>query len=332
MNKGQGQTWVPSRWSRETSRRVYLVAGMISVACFLMVVFLTGGAEKKPGSKYSLIGAPGPLLRDATQSASIPFADAIAETIRSDGRFTVTVHVALADAKLLPTASGKFVNGNDYRTNLCWGALYGVETHLANAADWRRAYTDSGDGRSTIRRVVFHRRAEPTESWMALGVAEPFDVYVLTCAWPSTRLREAMDAPIREAVTGDPTEITVDGLQIGFGGASSVTGYLGPNAMTEGYWNPFEKLGSPTRRGQVGVFYLCSMSAVYLHDTIVGQGLYPVLFAREPIVPEAYLLDGMLRALLKGELDQGLLEGAAEQYSKYQKGIPITRARHMLFR
>lgn len=331
--RSRREGWLRSvLWGGMSSRRIYAVAAMGSVAVFLVFVFVRGYSARKPSSTVSLIGAPGALLRDATMSARVPFADALADAIRSDGRITVTVHVGLADARLLPGAASKFLNGSNHRTNLCWGALYGVETHMANAADWRRCYTDSGDGNSIIRRVVFHRRVVPTDKWLALGVVEPFDVYVLACAWPASRVHEAMNAPIRDAATAQPLFIDIDGLQIGFGGASAITGYLGPNAMNQGYWDPLNGLVMAARREQIGLFYICSMSAVYLHDTLVKRGFYPVLFAREPIVPEAYLLDGMLKALLQGDLDNGFVESAAAHYAKYQKGTPIARARHILFR
>lgn len=315
----------------ESARRVYLLAGGLAAMTFLGFVLVRGGRQETPGEQFgSLSATPSLKLLEASRESPISFADGLVEEIRATGRLTVTVHVGLADGGI--GAASRFTDGGDYRRNLCWGALYGVETHLANAGGWRRAYTDSGTGDKVLRRVVFHRRAELTAAWQARGVDQPFDVYVLACAWPARAAREAMERPILEAMTGRETRLHVDGFELGFGGESRIVGYLGPNPMADGYWDIFEKHGMAERRRQIGVFFICSMSAVYLQDSIVQHGLYPVLLAREPIVPEAYLLDGMLKALLEGELDDGFVQGAAMHYARYQKGMSRERAARMLFR
>lgn len=324
--------WNMAAWagrSEARARRIYLLAGCLAIAGFFLVVLVRREPSNGTGKDSGLRAIPSPALLDATRRVPRTFPDALVDSISRDGHLTVTVHVALADRS--SGAASRFADGSQPRTNLTWGALYGVETHFANAAGWRRACTDNGDG-PVLRRVVFHRRAEVTAAWRELGVAAPFDIFVLALAWPSTLAREAMNRPIREAMLHEPIPMTVEGEELVFGSGSMLIGYLGPNAMAEGYWDPFEQLPGTCPRQPTGIFYLCSMSAVYLHDTVVRHGLYPVLFAREPIVPEAYLLDGMLQALAVGELDDGFLLRAAEQYTIYQKSISPDRARRMLFR
>ena len=324
--------WNMAAWagrSETRARRIYLLAGCLVIAGFFLAVLVRHDSSNGTDKNAGLRAIPSPALLDATRRVPRTFPEAMVDSISHNGHLTVTVHVALADRS--SGAASRFADGRHPRTNLTWGALYGVETHFANAAGWRRAYTDNGDG-PVLRHVVFHRRAEVTAAWRELGVAAPFDIYVLALAWPSTLAREAMNRPIREAMLHEPIPMMVEGEELVFGSGSVLIGYLGPNAMADGYWDPFEQLPNNDPRQPTGIFYLCSMSAVYLHDTVVRHGLYPVLFAREPIVPEAYLLDGMLQALAVGELDDGFLFRAAAQYTKYQKGISPDRARRMLFR
>lgn len=319
-----------SRRSTEWARRVYLLGGCLALSGFFLFVLLRRDAARIQEPGASLRALPSPALLDATRLVPRAFSDLLVDSIQRDGYLTVTVHVALADSA--SGAAARFADGSNPKTNLTWDALYGVETHFANAAGWRRAHTDSGDGRTILRRVVFQRTAEPSPGWQELGMVSPFDVYVLVNAWPAEKSREAMDQPVREAMLDAPIVVPVDDREMSFGSRSVLIGYLGRNAMDNGYWDPFAALTPSHARSSIGVFYLCSMSAVYLHDTVVRHGLYPVLFTREPIVPEAYLLDGMLRALLRGEIDDGFIHGAAEQYTKYQKGISPERARRILFR
>jgi hypothetical protein len=300
---------------------------MLCAGGFFVAIAMRPRTVTAPLAHSSLRAAPSAELLAASSVSAATFQSNLVRSILEQGHLTITLHVGLTDGEGKPS---KFTNGNDPRTNLCWGALYGVDTHMANAAGWRRVYGDRGDGARIIRRSVFARRVTASAEWLAAGVDQAFDVYVLANAWPSSRLRDAMSQPIRDACADGPVVITHDGMSLAFGSASCMVGYLGPNAMADAYWDPFEacKSGGHSR---IGLFYLSSMSAVYLYDSAVRHGFYPVLFARLPIVPEAYLFDGMMQALLQGELDEGFLDSAASAYAKYQKSIPRESAESMLF-
>lgn len=287
------------------------------------------GSQTRPPNLTAL---PSAVLTQSLDDETEPFAELLASTIRRQGCLSVTVHVALADFRHGGVPK-KFGRPDDCETNLYWGALYGVDTHLANAAAWRRVYSDEGDGINVVQRSVFRRHADPSEAWRDRGASEGFDVFVLANAWRGSRVTAAMEQPFRDALSADPpTRITVGGREIAFGSGSVLTGYLGRNGMLETFWDPCAALPARCVGRQVGMFYICPRSAPLLHAPVAEHGLYPVLFAREPIVPEAYLLDGMLQALIAGDLDDGFTIAAAAQYARYQKGLSQERAAAMLFR
>lgn len=289
------------------------------------------GEETDPSALRATLPRPPGGLGEASD---VGFEQIVVRSIVDHGYLSVTVHVALADHARgdLSPVPVKFGNGREPKANQYWGALYGIETHFANAAGWRRVYTDFGDGVRIIRRVVFHRRGEATARWRDLGVSEPFDVYVLANAWPSSKIASAMEQPLRDALMGDRIALGIDGRDVPFGGGSVAVGYVGQNAMLGRYWDPFTDLPSASVRGGVGVFYVCWKSAVYLHRDVVEHGLHPILFVRQQIVPEAYVVDGLLRALIEGEFEDGFLSRAAEAYATYQGGVSHQRARAMIYR
>jgi hypothetical protein len=102
--------------------------------------------------------------------------------------------------------------------------------------------------------------------------------------------------------------------------------------MIDHYWDPFSGLVMNPGSRQMGVFYICSMSAVHLHQAVVERGLYSVLFARQPVVAEAYILEGLLGALLVGDLDDGFRLAAAEKYAGHQKDVSPEGAKFLFFR
>lgn len=316
---------------RSRSRRVLFFGAVVLAAGVIGFEWWRQSGRSFEQPQPTLSAAPSDQLLDALAPEALPFARAITRAIEQRGRITVTLHVALADHRSSGVPA-KFGDGDDPTTNFYWGALFGVETHLANAAGWHRAYADDGDGRRIIRRVVFRRRAGLTPTWQARGATRPFDVYLLACAWPSSQTVAAMEQPLRDALSDEPVVLTVDGIDVEFGAGSVMTGYVGLNRMLDHYWDPFPGIGTQPRGRQMGVFYVCSMSAVCLHQSVVDHGLYSVLFTRRPIVAEAYIVEGILNALLAGDLDDGFLAAAAERYARYQKGSSAAQAMSVFYR
>ncbi|MFQ5430674.1 MAG: hypothetical protein ACE5E1_10225 [Phycisphaerae bacterium] len=320
---------------RATARRRALFA-LAASGVIVSLFVLRGFEEARPGgSQTSLVAKPSEALSEAlfgkVRPDAPPFEASLVDTIRRRGALTVTLHVALF-ADTGNGRAGAFGDGDNPATNLYWGALYGVETHFANAAGWQRRYTDDGGGPPLLRRVVFSRRVEPTPAWRERGVDKPFDLFVLANAWPNARIIEAMEQPLRDAICGAPVRIEIDGRMLEFAGGSAVVGYVGQNHMLDEYWDPFAQLGGCAPSRQVGVFYLCPRSAVVLHEPVVRRGLYAVLFTRSAATPEAYLVDGMFRGLASGELGDAFIAGAAAEYARYQKTVSVARAASMLIR
>lgn len=301
----------------------------------IVFIFAIRGFERENDASgerlTSLSAQPSEALIGALLDDAVPFVPMLVDHIRTRGYLTVTLHVALFDGRNVPSAR-RFGDGADPKHNLYWGAYYGIETHMANAAGWRRAYTDDGDGGQILRRVVFHRQAPSSPAWRALGVDEAFDVYVLANAWPSSRIVEATEQPIRDAICGKPVTLAVDGQSLAFGGASEIVGYVGQNHMLEEHWDVFARLGDCQPLKQTGIFFASPRSAVVLHREIIDRGLYPVLFTRTTVMPEAYLTDGLLKALLAGTLDDGFPAAAAAEYARYQKSVTTEQAARMFVR
>jgi hypothetical protein len=301
-------------------------------ATAVLLAWRAGSEPSPPQQRLPVLSAsPSDKLLQTLSPDVIPFEQALVEAIQQRGRLTVTVHVALADHRFSDVPQ-RFGDGDNPDENFYWGALFGVDTHLANAGGWRRAHTDRGDGEGVIRRVVFHRRAEPTPAWQARGVQRAFDVYLLTVAWPGSLVETAMEQPLREALSDQPVALTVEGIDLEFGAGGVMTGYLGPNWMIDHYWDPFSGLQPRPSRHQMGVFYISSLSAVHLHQAVVDRGLYSVLFARRPLIAEAYILEGLLEALLTGDLDDGFCQAAAQKYVRHQKEVSPEAARFLFFR
>lgn len=309
------------------------IRGPLLVFCgaIILLLFVVRGLQPQTGHVPPSLSARPPTAIGGALTNGLPdFDQSIADEIRKNGVITVTVHVGLYHQA--GDSPRDFSKGDDPESNFYWGALFGIDTHFANAAGWRRAYRDRGDGRRILARSVFHKRVEPSEHWIERGVEKPFDVFVLANAWDHREVVSAMEQPIRAALCHETTTIECEGRSLGFDSKSVIVGYVGSNHMLEEYWDPLAQLGDcqPTRR--VGVFYACPRSAVVLHMPLIDAGLYPVLFTRNTITPEAYVVDGIMEALMVGDLDAGFIDSAATQYARYQKGVGVESARNLFVR
>jgi hypothetical protein len=282
------------------------------------------GAGAKNGD--AITPAPKP-----TAHGAIDFESSLPNLIQQNGYLSVTVHVALyEDGRARKRGLG---DGASPDANMYWGSRYGVDVHLSKDAGWTRVYQDRGDEQRMIRRSVFHRLIEPGDAWMARSVEVPFDLYVLAVAWPNSRIVEATEQPLREALCGETTTIAIEGRQIEFGAGSVITGFLGQNRLLTEYWDPFATLfGCKAPSRQMGLFYIAPRSAVLLHQPALDHGLYSILFAREGLTPEAYILSGMLEGLVSGELGDTFVTQSIKSYVKYQKTVRESQAKLVLMR
>jgi len=280
------------------------------------------------GAAPAALAEPAHLSGTSQDEISAAWEAAVVERIRRTGRVCVIVHVGLAEPRR--TKSGGRSAGLNPAGNAYWGALYGVAGFLPRKGGWTVVAKLNGNGESSAARWLLRTRARGGDAWRARGIDGGFDLYLLAYAWSNSALRGAMDAPGRDALKPRAIRIEIAGEAIDFGAEAVMSGYIGPNGMTKGPWDTFEGLPGRAER-PFGVFYLASQSAAYIHEGAVRHGLYSVLFARRPIVPEAYLLDGMLDGLVDGTFGDGFLGGAAREYAKYQR-VSVAVARRLLFR
>ena len=321
---------------RAAKRMLRIQQATIGGALMLVagVTYISFQREKTTQEQESSISSTQPFsaelsARQAAQSRA--FEDLLVARIRRDGYLSITIHVALLENSDNPRDT--FRQASHPETNLVWGALYGIDTHFPNAAKWKRILSDKGDGSSAIiRRSIFKKTSRPTEHWAARGIDQPFDVYVLALAWDGNHTLDAMQAPVRDALCNIERTIDADGRQLRFGGDSVILGYAGENVLLEKYTDPVAA-AQPCNLNEIrGIFYLCSRSAIVLHLPLIEAGFQSILFTRGNLPPEAYAINGILDALLIGDLDRGFTDSAAAQYARYQKRVDVEKARALFYR
>lgn len=210
----------------------------------------------------------------------------------------VSVHVvvALCDNATqgivpVPPAIG---DGNVPRTNLYWGAAYGLKTWLRRERWKVEAAKVPND--AVLERLVARKTVNGRE------------VVITADAWRGSRIREAIAAFIGYAAGK------------GEGGRADVVAYVGHDGLME--FDVAAQRASAGARSPHSIVLACA-SLQYFGGYLRQAGSKPLLLTTGLMAPEAYTLTAAIEAWASGG---DVHEAAAQAYHKYQKcGIKAAR-------
>ncbi|HEX2834644.1 MAG TPA: hypothetical protein VHW00_16650 [Thermoanaerobaculia bacterium] len=196
----------------------------------------------------------------------------------------VHVNVALCDNASqgivpVPAAIG---DGNDPRTNLYWGAAYGLKTWLKK------------DGWSVQKAKITNPAV--LERIVAKKKIGGRDVEIVADAWRGNRIRDAITAFLEEASYG----------------GSDIIAYIGHDGLMEFEVSP--RVGNA--RSKPRSIVLACASLQYFGRHLQRAGSRPLLLTTGLMAPEAYTLTAAIEAHVRGG---DVREAAARAYDRYQK-------------
>jgi hypothetical protein len=195
-------------------------------------------------------------------------------------------------------------DGQNTRTNLYWGAGYGIKTHFKRAEDWKTVLETVPAESHILDRAVFYKKF-PSGAKVYL-IADAYDgAYMRTCV-----------ADFLEALAGRKTGSISIGTEAipGWSGAD-LLGFNGHNGLMD------VDVATPSQadgRHRDAVVIACASNGYFAEPLEKIDG-FPLLTTTNLLAPEAYILRAVLDGW--GELKSGaeirLAAGAA--YNNYQK-------------
>ena len=206
-------------------------------------------------------------------------------------------------------------DGQNPRTNLYWGAAYGLKTYLQRAG-WSIVARPEPPRPEVLERLVLSRDGH--------FKAQPVRVYVVADAWDGKEIRSAIDAFLAFAAGRETESLRQEGLEIDAGGAAHLVAFVGHNGLMDFSLGkaPSGLPDSPVRSSVV----LACASQPYFLPHLARGGSYPLLLTTGLMAPEAYTLDAVLKSWLGGESASAVHEAAAVAYDRYQKcGLKAAR-------
>ncbi len=251
--------------------------------------------------------------------ATLPFAafavtgTQVEQRIRADvaaGRPVVAhVIVALCDnlhqgIVPVPKAIG---NGQNPRSNLYWGAGYGVRSYFSGKAGYSlRQLPFSG---RVLDKIVLTKDLQSSD--------HPVKLVVIAEAWDGNAIAAAINRFLRLAAGHDPESVTVaGGATVAAGGDGAIIAFVGHNGLMD-FPTPYRPEVRPGALPGSSIILACA-SKPYFSDLIRAGGSHALLLTTGLMAPEAYSLEEALRTFATGGSTMDVRQAAAAVYDRFQ--------------
>ena len=218
---------------------------------------------------------------------------------------TIHVFVALCDNEnqgIVPVPSS-LGNGQDPKSNLYWGAMFGVKSFFRyKSSDWQYLKSLGKVNTLILERIVFKHKTE--------------NAYLVADAYDGLYIKKCTENFLLASNGQNPEEILVNAQSINIGGKSNLVAYVGHDGLMEFDVNlEYVKVVSEPKNSII----LACASKDFFSEQVKKAGAIPLLWTTNLMAPEAYTLEAAIKGWLKGESGNQVQERAAQAYNKYQK-------------
>lgn len=230
--------------------------------------------------------------------------------MRPDSIRLIHVFVALCDNKyqgIVPVPAG-IGNGQQPRSNLYWGAGYGVHTYFSRSKDWqviaKGTYSIPVRTDSVVldRLLLRHRRQ---------------GVYLLAEAFDGRNMKETITEFLQAAAGQLPRTVKLqreDSLY--FGGNADLLAFVGHDGLMDFSLNQRFKGDTVNKRETI---ILACYSKRFFSPHLQSTGAQPLLWTSSLMAPEAYTLHDAVNAWVARRPAIQVQQAAAKAYSTYQR-------------
>ena len=216
----------------------------------------------------------------------------------------VHVFVALCDnaSQGIVPVLPELGEGNNPRTNLYWGALYGVKTFFKQDKDWKLIKSISNRNDVILETCVFKSIEQ--------------NVYLIADAYKGEKIKQSIHDFISAAGCNNKDTLPIDNLNISIGGGADLVAYIGHNGLMEFNLDTIPRSIGDCNKDAI---VLACASRFYFSSSFRINNVNPLLWTTGLMAPEAYTLEAALSGWVSGENKNQIAHRAAEAYSKYQK-------------
>ncbi|MBL7743430.1 MAG: hypothetical protein JNN00_08110 [Chitinophagaceae bacterium] len=279
----------------------------MTIIRFLYFVFLLFAGAACPGNNNKSQNAiKDRIVTDSSQKV---------QAVNDDSIKTIHVFVALCDNKYqgivpVPAAIG---NGQDPKTNLYWGAGYGVKSFFLNKSqEWKLVSSIKNPSGNILERLLFRHSFK--------------NVYILADAYDGRFIKQATIDFLSSSSGNKEVAVDINDRILYFGGVADLITYVGHDGLMD--FTLQQKFEGDVRKKRETIILAC-YSKNYFLSHLKPTGATPLLWTSGLMAPEAYTLHDAVREWINNGTPQQIRLAAAKAYSKYQK-CSIKAAQNLL--
>ncbi len=250
------------------------------------------------------------------------------QDIRSGKPLVAHLLVALADNKyqgIVPTTP-TLGNGQNTRSNLYWGAMYGVDSFMPGKGKWKRLKVLTSPDMPILKRSVFHK--------YIYRKGKKVSAYIVADAWDGRYIHQTTSKFFQYGTEVNAEAIHIrqgkNRVKIEAGGKAHLIGFIGHNAYLDIF--PFNKSAMHASSSNLksdlpkAAFVLACQSSRYFAERLRARNIHPLVLTKGNMAPEAYTVDALIKSWFAGKSEKQVLLSAAHAYKKYQKiGLKAAR-------
>ena len=215
----------------------------------------------------------------------------------------IHVFVALADnvnQGIVPV-SPSLGDGDNPKTNLYWGAAFGVKTFFSKSPDWQLLSVVQNPKSTVLERCVFkHRRRS---------------LFLVADAYQGKEIRTAT-TEFLASLAGVPGEkITAGDSEFSLYGSADLLAYVGHDGLMDFQLTSVAQQRDARQRQAI---VLACASKQFFSQQLKPTGAHPLLWTTNLMAPEAYVLSAAVDGWIAKETGEQIQERAARAYDKYQ--------------
>ena len=236
--------------------------------------------------------------------------------IEAGNPIVIQICVALADNEhqwIVPVPAS-LGNGQNTRTNLYWGARYGLKTFMLKDGGWKKAASLKPKDTRILERLVltksFHRKGRKVK------------VYLVADAWDGNYIKDTIKQFLDYNAGHDAFSVQLKIKKIKAGGGAHLIAYIGHNALMD-YWGAANLALANPRVAQENpendAIVLACKSKPYFSERLREVEAHPLVLTTGLMAPEAYSLHSAINQWVSGADDIQIRKAAAASYAKYQK-------------
>jgi len=218
---------------------------------------------------------------------------------------TIHVFVALCDninQGIVPVPA-RIGNGQDPKSNLYWGAGYGVKTFFkVKTKDWKLVRKIESNDVNVLEILLFKHATK--------------EVYLLADAYDGAKIKTSIENFLKSSNNQLPISIQENNQVLHFGGNADLLAYVGHDGLMDFDVNiTYNDAISMSR----DVMILACYSKSFFAPEIRKAKANPVLWTTHLMAPEAYTLKAAIDGWIQKESGKQIDERASQSYHKYQK-------------